>query len=80
MSVTLYVVQSFKLEKNRLTLEQERNFKTEAEAVTAAKRLAITKAGVVAFSAAVDVRADSYGDPKILFRAGQLPPGPVGQS
>ena len=76
--MTLYVVQTFKLEKNRLRLDQERNFKTETEAVTAAKRLATIKDGVVVFSAAVDVRADSYGDPKILFRAGQLPPGPVG--
>jgi hypothetical protein len=79
MGVTLYVVQSFKLEKNCLKLDQERNFRTEAEAVAAAKRLAATKAGVMAFSAAVDVRADSYGSPKVLFRAGRLPPGPVGQ-
>ena len=79
MPATLYVVQSFKLDKNHLKLDQERNFRTEAEAVTAAKRLAITKAGVVAYSAAVDVKAAIYGDPKILFCAGRLPPGPVGQ-
>ena len=80
MRATLYVVQSFRLDKDRLKLDQERSFKTEAEAVTAAKRLATTKAGVVAFSTAVDVKADIYGDPKILFCAGRLPPGPVGQS
>ena len=79
MSTVLYVVQSFKRDRNRLTLDQERNFKTEAEAVAAAKRLAITKAGVVAFSAAADVRAGIYGEPKILFSAGQLPPGSVSQ-
>jgi hypothetical protein len=80
MPATLHVVQSFKLNKNHLKLDQERSFRTEAEAVTVAKRLAITKAGVMAYSAAVDVKADIYGDPKILFCAGRLPPGPVGQS
>ena len=77
MSTTLYVVKSFKIENNRLKFDQERNFKTEAEAVAAAKRLATTKAGVVAFSATADVKADIYGEPKILFSAGRLPPGSV---
>ena len=48
MSVNLYVVQTFELERNRLRLDQERTFKTEAEAVAAVKRLAITGVGSMA--------------------------------
>ena len=59
MRATLYVVQSFKLDWNRLKLDLERNLKTEAEAVAAAKRLAITGVGSMATQRYLFPRRDS---------------------
>jgi hypothetical protein len=45
----------------------------EREAVDGAKRLVDRKAGVVAYAIDYDDAADQTEDPKVLFRAGQLP-------
>jgi hypothetical protein len=37
--------------------------------------MATTRAGVFAFSQAVDIETDIYDEPKVLLRLGDLPPG-----
>jgi hypothetical protein len=73
MSTTVHVVQSFTVAKGALTPDPQRTFKSADEAVSAAKRLAMKKDGVLAFTAAVNARTGHADETTILFLAGQLP-------
>ena len=70
---TAYIVQSFFKQGRKLVADQARKMKTAEAAVDSAKRLEDKKAGVVAYSIEYDAQADMTGDPKILFKAGELP-------
>jgi len=73
--VVAYIVQGFQLRGRKLTPDQPRTAKTAEAAVELAERMATTRAGVFAFSQAVDIEADIYDEPKVLARLGDLPPG-----
>jgi hypothetical protein len=72
---TAYLVQAFTAKGSKLVADQSKPCKTEASAIATAERLEASKAGVVAFSQEVDVETDTYDEPKVLFKAGRLPPG-----
>ena len=72
---TIYSVQTFVLKGGKLAPDAVKPFRSEESALATAERLAASKAGVVAFSQEVDVGTDTYDDPKVLFKAGKLPPG-----
>ncbi len=69
-----HVIQSFRRDGKRLIAEQPRRMKTPEAAVEGARQLAKAKAGVVAYTIATDAEVDFTGEPKVLFRAGDLPP------
>ena len=71
---TKHVVQTFRMEGQALAANPEQTFKSPESAVAAAERLAERATGVVAFSMEMDSSVDFFGEPKILFRAGRLPP------
>ena len=73
MSTTVHVVQSFTLAKGALKPDPQRMFQSADEAISAAKRLAMRKDDVVAFSAAVHGEANATSVTTVLFLAGQLP-------
>jgi hypothetical protein len=72
---TMYSVQAFNLKGNKLLADAVRPCKSEASAMLTAERLVASRAGVVAFSQEVDIETDTYDEPQVLFRTGQLPPG-----
>ncbi len=53
--------------------------KTAESAIDRGKRLAPSKAGVVVYQVDYDAQVDMTSDPKILFKAGQLPPELAGE-
>ncbi|MFK8253484.1 hypothetical protein [Ancylobacter terrae] len=73
---TVYVVQTFKAgPRGGLRAEPASRARNEAMAVRTAERLALAKTGVVAFATSGDVDSGEFDDePKILFKAGRLPP------
>ncbi|HET6240266.1 MAG TPA: hypothetical protein VFE41_35665 [Acetobacteraceae bacterium] len=72
---TIYLVQAFKAGKGvRLNAETAIRCKTPDGARKAAESLALTSAGVVAFSTSGDAELGDYDDePTIIFKAGRLP-------
>ena len=72
---TSYFVQSFNAGKGgNLKADAPIACKSEAGAVRAAERLALSKLGVVAFSSAGDPDMGDYDDePTVIFRQGKLP-------
>jgi len=72
---THFLVQTFDPAKgNRLKAGAPIVCQSEDGARRTAERLALTKAGVVAFSTSSDVETGDYDDqPTVLFRAGQVP-------
>ncbi|HEY0034896.1 MAG TPA: hypothetical protein VGB81_16660 [Devosia sp.] len=72
---TLYFVQGFRAKGKKLEPDQPQALKTPEAAIRAAERMAPSRAGVWAYSADVDVEADTYDEPKVLFKAGTLPAG-----
>ena len=72
---TMYLVQAFKQVGRKLVADPVQTTKTAEKAMATAERLAPTRAGVIAFSQEVDVEADSYGEPRILLKLGDLSPG-----
>lgn len=72
---TVYLVQAFIAKGSKLVADQSKPCKTEASAISTAERLQASKAGVVAFSQEVDIETDTYDEPRVLFKAGRLPPG-----
>lgn len=73
---TIYVVQAFKAgARGGLRAEPASSARNEAMAIRTAERLALAKAGVVAFATSGDAESGEFDDnPKILFKAGRLPP------
>jgi len=72
---TLYFVQGFRQKGRKLEPDQPQAYKTAEAAIASAERIAPSRAGIWAYSADVDVEADTYDEPKVLFKAGTLPPG-----
>jgi hypothetical protein len=72
---TLYFVQGFRQKGRKLEPDQPQQVKSPEAAIATAERIAPSRAGVWAYSANVDVEADTYDDPQVLFRGGELPPG-----
>ena len=72
---TYFLVQSFDLAKDdQLTAGAPIVCRTEESARRSAERLAVSKAGVVAFSTSSDAETGDYDDqPIVFFRAGQVP-------
>ncbi len=68
-----YIVQSFHKQGRKLVSDQARKMQSAEAAIDGAKRLVERKAGVVAYSIGYDAEADMTEDPKILFKAGELP-------
>ena len=74
MLAPTYIVQSFFQQGRRLVADQARKVSSEKAAIDSAKRLAERKAGVIAYSVVYDPEADMTSEPKVLFKAGTLPP------
>jgi len=72
---TLYYVQGFRLKGRKLEPDQPQSARSAEAAIASAERIAPSRAGVWAYSADVDVEADTYDEPKVLFKAGTLPQG-----
>ncbi len=72
---TMFYVQGFRTKGRKLEPDQPQAARSAEAAVAAAERIAPSRAGVWAYSADVDIEADTYDEPKVLFRAGTLPPG-----
>jgi hypothetical protein len=71
---TVHVVQAFTLNGNRLKPDKPVPCSSAEAARRMAERLALTKAGVVAFSASGDGELGEYDDePVCIFKAGQYP-------
>jgi hypothetical protein len=72
---TVFLVQSFRAGKGtRLTADTPLRCRTLDIAKRKAEDLAVTKAGVVAFSTWGDAEAGEYDEePTIIFKAGRLP-------
>jgi hypothetical protein len=71
---TVYLVQAFKAGKGtRLAADTPIRCKSSDGARRTAERLALTKAGVVAFATSGDVESGDYDEePTIIFKAGRL--------
>jgi len=72
---TVYLVQAFNATKGgRLKADTPIRCKTAEAARRTADRLALSKAGVVAFSSCGDAELGDYDDePTVFFRVGELP-------
>ena len=73
---TVYILQTYVAGRGKgLKAEPQVGCKSAEEARRKAERLAPLRVGVVAFSATADVEMGDYDEnPKILFKAGRLPP------
>lgn len=71
----MYFVQGFRQKGRKFEPDQPQQHKTPEAAIAAAERIAPSRAGVWAYSANVDVEADTYDEPQVLFKAGTLPAG-----
>ena len=74
MSAPTYIVQSYHQQGRKLVADQARKMNSAEAAIDGAKRLADRKAGVVAYSFVYEPESDVTGEPRILFKAGTLPP------
>jgi hypothetical protein len=72
---TMYYVQGFRQKGRKLEPDQPQSARSAEAAIAAAERIAPSRVGVWAYSADVDVDADTYDEPRVLFKAGTLPPG-----
>ena len=73
---TVYIVQSFRPGRGaRLVADPSVACKSELSARRTAERLALTRAGVIAWSRTGDAELGDFDeDPIILFRSGRIPP------
>lgn len=71
----LFYVQGFRQKGRKLEPDQPQLARSSEAAIASAERIAPSRAGVWAYSANVDVEADTYDDPIVLFKSGNLPPG-----
>jgi hypothetical protein len=72
---TAYLVQTFVAKGSKLVADPVYPCRTAEAALITAERLKSSKAGVVAFSQEVDAETDIRDEPKVLYKAGRLPPG-----
>jgi hypothetical protein len=72
---TMFFVQGFRQKGRKLEPDQPQQVRSSEAAIAAAERIGPSRAGVWAYSADVDVEADTYDEPKVLFKTGTLPPG-----
>ena len=72
---TTFTVQCFQLRGSKLIADAPKSARSGDAAVELAERLSTLKAGVVAFSQEIDVETDSYDEPRVLCRLGNLPKG-----
>lgn len=70
----VFGVITFKKKGRSLQAGQPRTSRSAEIAVALAEHLANSNDGVLAFAQNLDVEADVYDDPEILFRVGALPP------
>lgn len=70
----VFGVITFKKKGRSLQAGQPRTSRSAEIAVALAEQLANSNDGVLAFAQNLDVEADVYDDPEILFRFGTLPP------
>jgi hypothetical protein len=73
MSAPTYIVQSYYQQGRKIVADQPRKVNSAEAAIGGAKRLAVRKAGVVAYSIVYEPESDVTGEPRILFKAGTLP-------
>lgn len=72
--VTYYVVQSFSVDrKRRLQADPPVLVASEGQAERMAKRLALCKVGVVAFSRKGDPKTGDWEDAVLIYREGGVP-------
>lgn len=72
---TMYFVQGFRQKGRKFEPDQPQQMKTPEKAIAAAERMAESRVGVCAYSANIDVEADTYDEPQVLIKLGTLPPG-----
>ena len=73
-NVTYYVVIAFnKDEEGELLGEAPAEMPSTSSAISRAKSLAGTKAGVIAFSRTGDPELGEFADAVVLFKAGEVP-------
>ena len=76
---TFFVVQPYELGKRgALKAGVPMEVRTAGDAVRVAKRMALVKSGVVAFSREVDPETDDTEDPVIIASFGAVPDGELG--
>ena len=73
MADTLFYAQGFRREGRRLAPDAPTKARGPQEAIDAAKRMALRKAGAVAFSVTGDMELGTTDDPVLLFKTGELP-------
>jgi hypothetical protein len=72
---TTFTVQCFQLKGSKLVADPPKSARSGDAAIELAERLATLKSGVVAFSQEIDIDTDSYDEPRVLCRIGNLPKG-----
>jgi hypothetical protein len=72
---TSFTIQSFKFKGRTLVADAPKSARSAESAIELAERLATSKSGVIAFSQEVDIGTDTYDEPRVLCRIGQLPEG-----
>jgi hypothetical protein len=72
---TTFTVQCFQLKGSKLVADPPKSARSGEAAIELAERLATLKSGVVAFSQEIDIDTDSYDEPRVLCRIGNLPKG-----
>ena len=71
----VFTVQGFQLKGRKLVADPPKSARSADAAIELAERLAASKAGVVAFSQDIDIDSESYDEPRVLCRIGNLPEG-----
>jgi hypothetical protein len=72
---TMYLVQGYKQKGRSLVADAPQKAKTAEAAIALAERLAPNRTGIFAYSQEIDIETDTYDEPRMLWRAGTLPPG-----
>ncbi|NGP17686.1 hypothetical protein [Devosia aurantiaca] len=72
---TLFYAQGFRQKGRAVEPDAPQQYKSAEKAIAAAERIAPSRVGVWAYCANVDVEADTYDEPVVLFKAGTLPDG-----
>ncbi|SER36389.1 Protein of unknown function [Faunimonas pinastri] len=71
---TLFISQTFRREGGRLVADPQKTHPTAEAAIATAERLGARKAGAVALGLTGSMEGESWDEPEVLFRTGDLPP------